>query len=239
MAHHKLRFPEPSAPTGRRIPDALREPQRVLMIAAAAAMVVGGILPWVRYIRPGYDWLDITGFDRAGDGGFVMEFAIIAGLIAWSERAWTSRLAVFVAGPAVLGVAAALILRASYDTLQEFLFGLHNAGGHGAIQPGFWLAMGGSLALVAGGALRIWLARSEVSFAIGIGSATIAGWLGGIVGGVGGFIVGSQIGSLVMKGASAGVVSNTQLILAIALAFTGMWFGAMAAAGVARSMRRP
>jgi subtilisin family serine protease len=242
MAHERLRFPEPTRQTGFQVPAALRDPLRAFLLAAAAIVVVGAVLPWIHAWRPGYGWYDMTGFEGAGDGGFVLELALVAAAFAWSDRAWGSRMLIIVAAPALLGAACALLLRDFHQDGTRYLAGLKNAGGHGTFEAAFWITLAGSLALTAGGVLAVWRARGRIGLAVDTRDALVRGGLGavgGIAGGVGGFIAGTRIVALLMQGATTGAATSVLVLLSMALAFVGAWVGAIGGASLARLLRRP
>ena len=237
MAHERLRFPEPAPPERRSVPHALRDPLRAAILGAAVVTVVGAMLPFMRIFKPGTGWFDITGFQQTGDGGFVLELAIVAGVLVWVDGAWNSRIVALVAGPAVLGAACILILRDFYQTGLVYLDGLAGSGGHGGFEPGFWLAVAGAVALTATASTRIWRVRDRLSFRPGATMTSVAGIAGGVAGAVAGFVVGSSITPLLVHG-TIGQASTVAVIAAIALAFLGAWFGAVAASSAARAFGR-
>ncbi len=234
MAHERLRFPDPAPPERRSLPHALRDPLRAATLGAALVTVVGAMLPFMRIFKPGTGWFDITGFQQTGDGGFVLELAIVAGVLVWVDGAWNSRIVALVAGPAVLGAACILILRDFYQTGLVYLEGL---GGHGGFEPGFWLAVAGAVALTAMASTRIWRVRDRLSFRPGATMTSVAGTAGGVAGAVAGFVVGSSITPLLVHG-TIGQASTVAVIAAIALAFLGAWFGAVTASSAARAFGR-
>ena len=101
MTHQPFQFPVPGSRPPRQIPPALREPVRIAALVGVGMMIVGSMLPWIRAWRPGTGWFDVSGFQQAGDGGIVLEFAIVAGVIVWSNRAWRSQMAVIVVAPSL------------------------------------------------------------------------------------------------------------------------------------------
>jgi hypothetical protein len=234
MAHERLRF-DPPPPEARSLPNALRDPLRAAILAAVVVTVLGAMLPFMRIFRPGTGWFDITGFEQTGDGGFVLELAIVAGVIVWIDGAWNSRILALVAGPAVLGAASVLILRDFYQTGIVYLDGLKGSGGHGGFEPGFWMAVAGAVALTVTGSLAIWRARGRLSFRPGATVTSVAGIAGGVVGAILGFVVGSTIAPMLVRG-TIGQSSTVAVIAAIALAFLGAWFGAIAASSAARGL---
>jgi len=242
MAHERLRFPEPSRQADPRVPAALRNPLRVVLLAAAATVVVAAVIPWIHAWRPGIGWYDVTGFEGAGDGGFALELAVVAAAFVWSDRAWGSRMALIVGAPALLGAACAMLLNDFHQTGVTYLDGLRNSGGHGTFEAAFWIALAGSLLLLAGGGLAVWQARGRLTFAVDTRAAMIRGGFGaagGVAGGVGGFIAGTRIAVLLTQGASTGATTSVLVLLSIALAFVGAWVGAIGGASLARSIRRP
>ena len=208
------------------------------MIGAITLAIAGALLPWAHTWRPGYGWTDVSGFAGSGDGGLVFELMIVAGIFTWSERISGSRLAFVVAVPALLGVACAAVLRLSYESLQTTFRLLRNAGGHGTIEPGFWMAVIGIIVVIASGAAVVWRARHRLSFTVGISGPTVAGAIGGVAGFVVGFVAGSTIAGLFTEGAISGVSTSVLVILAFTLAFVGAWVGAVGGASIARSTRR-
>jgi hypothetical protein len=219
------------------LPHALREPLRAATLVAVIVTVAGAMLPFMRIFRPGTGWFDITGFEQTGDGGFVLELAIVAGVLVWIDGAWNSRIAALVAGPTVIGAACVLILRDFYQTGLVYLDGLRGSGGHGGFEPGFWIAVAGAVAITATGAARTWLVRDRLSFRPGATMTSLAGVAGGVVGAILGFVVGSTIAPMLVRG-TVGQTSTMAVIAAIALAFLGAWFGAIAASSAARGLGR-
>lgn len=237
MAHERLRFPAPTPPERRSLPHVLRDPLRAATLAAILVTVLGTMFPFLRVFRPGTGWVDITGFEQTGDGGFVLELALVAAALVWIDGAWNSRVVALVAGPTVLGAAGLLILRDFYQTGLNILDSLRGSGGYGGFEPGFWVAIAGTLALTALGALRTWQVRERLSFRPGATMASMAGVAGGVVGAILGFIIGSTIAPLLVEG-TVGQTSTLAVIAAIALAFLGAWFGAIGATSIVRGFGR-
>lgn len=237
MAHERLRFPDPAPPGRRSLPQALREPLRAATLGAAVITAGGALLPFMRIFKPGTGWFDITGFQQTGDGGFVLELAIVAGVLVWVDGAWNSKILALVAGPAVLGGACILILRDYYQTGIVYLAGLTTSSGYGGFGPGFWIAVAGAVALTVTATITTWRARNRLSFRAGATLASVAGVGGGVVGAIAGFVAGSTIAPLLVRG-TVGQASTVGVIAAIALAFLGAWFGAMVASSAARGLRR-
>ena len=202
------------------------------------ATIVATILPFMRVWKPGTGWFEITGFERAGDGGFVLELAVIAAALVWIDAAWNSRIVILVAGPAVLGGTCLVILRDFYQTGVDYLGGLGGSGGHGGFEPGFWLTIAAASALLITGALTTWRARDRLSFRPGATVASFAGFAGGLIGAIAGFVAGSTITPLFVH-ETVGQTSTVLVIVAAGLAFLGAWFGALLGSSVARGLRRP
>lgn len=232
MAHERLRFPEPAPPGGRSLPNVFREPVRALTFTAAVVTVVGAVLPFMRIWEPGTGWFDITGFEQSGDGGFVLELAAVAAFLAWKDGPWNSRIAILIAGPAIIGLACVAILLDFYQSGLATLAGLVNKGGHGGFEPGYWMAMGGAIGLVATGAAAMWRARGRVSFRVSAPIGTIAGAVGGVLGAIAGFVGGSQITNLFLSDVVVGRSSMVLVIVASLLAVLGAWFGVRLATAI-------
>ena len=238
MAHERLRFPEPAPPQGRTLPAALRDPLRAAILTSALVTILGSIQPFMHIWRPGTGWVDVTGFEQSGDGGYVLELAALAAVLAWIEGAWNSRILVLVAGPAVLGASSLVILRDFYQTGVGVLGGLASGGGHGGFEPGFWVAVLGAAALTATGALRAWQVRDRLSLRPGAALTGVAGMAGGIGGAVIGFAAGATITPMLVH-TSTGPTSFVLVIVGSGLAVLGAWIGAKVATGAVRSIRRP
>lgn len=238
MTHRPFEFPVPGSARPRTIPPALRDRLRLATLVGVGMMIVGSLLPWIRAFRPGSGWFDISGFEQAGDGGIVLEFAIAAGLFVWSNRAWQSRTALIVAAPMILGVASLAVMRLSYDTSTTFLRLLANAGGQGSFQFGFWLTILGALVTIVAGGIGVWRARGRLRISLRGSGRIIVGAVGATAGGVGGFIVGSRIAGLLTHESTVGA-SAILIALAFALAFAGAWLGAIVATSAIRAIQRP
>ena len=239
MDHRRLRFPDPPPPKRAALPGAFREPVRVGVLVGLAILAVGALLPWIRAWTPGQGFFEISGFERAGDAGLILELGLVAFALTWSDRAWNSRITILVAGPVILGVACVLVLRIAHAEAEEFLRSLEPAGGYGEILPAFWATLGGAGLAAAAGAAHLWWARGRLSFNLGLTAPTIAGTVGGVAGAIAGFIGGTRIAELLTGGAIAGVSTSVLILLSFALAFAGAWVGAVGAASLARSSRRP
>ncbi len=238
MTRQLAEFPAPGTRPPRKMPPALRDPLRTATLVGVAMLVVGALLPWIHAFRPGTGWFDVSGFEQAGDGGIVLELAILAGALVWSNRAWNSRMALVVAAPTVLAVTCLAIMRVSYEMGQTFLRLLANAGGQGTYQIGFWLTILGRIVTAVAGAIAIWRARGRLHFSLGGAGRIIAGAVGAVVGGAGGFIVGSQIAGLLTQDSVVGA-SAILITLAFALMFVGAWLGGTIALAGLRALQRP
>ncbi len=238
MSHERLRWTPPPPRPGRQIPEFFRNPIRAAAFVGAVAAILGALLPFMRVWTPGVGWFDVSGFARAGDGGWVFEVAIVAAILAWSDRAWNSHVPAVVAGPAILGAGALAILRDFYQDGATYLDGIHNSGGHGTFSVGFWLAIAGSALLLLAGLASVWQARRRVSFRPGTRTATtVAAAIGGAAGGVGGFLVATVVTPLLLHGATVATTSTVVVFVSIVLLAVGAWIGATVAAGAVRSLR--
>ncbi|MBI3746404.1 MAG: hypothetical protein HY264_07780 [Chloroflexi bacterium] len=237
MAHERLRFPTPTPPAGRALPGALRDPLRTVMLAAAVVTVVGAAFPFLRIWKPGEGWTDVTGFQGSGDGGFVLEMALVAAVLVWLDGAWTSRIVPLVAGPAILGATAVVILRDFYQTASLMLAGLGNSGGRGNFEPGFWVAVAGAASLAVAGAIETWRVRGRLSFRLGASATSFAGVAGAGIGAILGFMAGSTITPLLIHDFE-GRTSFVLVVVAVALASLGAWLGARVATAAARGFGR-
>ncbi|MES2209679.1 MAG: hypothetical protein V4515_05780 [Chloroflexota bacterium] len=238
MTLQPFQFPAPGTRPPRTMPPALRDPLRAAILAGAALMILGTLLPWIRAWKPGTGWFDVSGFQQAGDGGIVLELAILAGALVWSNRAWRSRMALIIMAPALLGISSLAVMRASYETSTTFLRLLTNAGGYGSFQLGFWLTIAGAAVTVVAGGVAIWHARHRLAISPRGTGRVVAGALGAMVGGVGGFITGSQVADLLTRASAVGA-SAILIALAFTLAFVGAWLGAVIATGAVRALQRP
>lgn len=238
MDHRRLRFPDPAPPKRTGLPPALRDPLRIGLLGGLGALAIGALLPWIRAWTPGQGSFEVSGFERAGDAGLVLELGLIALVLTWSDRAWNSRMTILVAGPVVLGIACVLVLRIAYGEAATFLRSLEPAGGYGSVQPGFWVTFGGAAVATVAAVIHVWRSRARLSFNLGLTAAAIAGTVGGVAGAIAGFIAGVRIAELVTAGSIAGVSTSVLVLLAFTLAFVGAWVGAVGGASLARTSRR-
>lgn len=237
MSHERLRWTTPP-PRGRHLPAFFGNPVRTAALIGAVAALVGALLPFMRVWTPGVGWFNVSGFARAGDGGWVFEIAIVAAILTWSDRAWNSHVAAVVAAPALLGAGALAILRDFYQDGATYLEAIHNSGGHGTFEVGFWVAVAGSALLMIGGLAAAWQARERVSFRPGARTATtVAAAVGGAAGGAGGFLVATVVTPLLLRGSTVATSSTVVVFVSIILLAVGAWIGATVAAGAVRSLR--
>lgn len=239
MDHRRLRFPDTAPPKRPGLPAVLRDPLRIGLLGGLVAVAIGALLPWIRAWTPGQGFFEVSGFERAGDAGLVLELGAIALVLTWSDRAWNSRITILVAGPALLAAACVLVLRIAYGEAATFLRTLEPAGGYGSVLPAFWVTLGGAVTATVAGAIHLWRARGRLSFNIGLTAPVIAGTIGGVAGAIVGFMAGVRIAELLTAGAIAGVSTSVLVLLSFALAFVGAWIGAIGAASLARTSRRP
>jgi len=215
-----------SAPTRRWPPRALKDPVRATLLIAAVALAVGSISGWIQVWLPGRGWFEVSGFTGAGDGGITLEVAVLLFVLAWSERLWTSRLAVVVVAPLVLGVFALLDLRIALHNALLYLDSLKNAGGQGYMLPGFYLTVAGAGGAAVAGVIRVWRVRRETSWTIGMRRSMAAAVAGGLLGALTGFWMGITVGERLTEDAIGGVTGSVMIFLAIGFGFTGAWVGA-------------
>jgi hypothetical protein len=133
-----------------------------------------------------------------------------------------------VAAPAAIGIVAVIDLRVAGETIQTYIDSLWTQGGHGYLLPGFWMTVGGGTVATLAGVVRIWRARHETRWTIGIRRTTVAGILGGVIGAVVGFASGVTLGQHVTEGSSTGVTGSVLILFAIGFLFAGTWLGAWA-----------
>lgn len=208
------------------------------VLVSALVTIAGSIQPFMHIWRPGTGWVDVTGFEQSGDGGYVLELAVLAAALAWIDVAWKSRIVVLVAGPALLGAASLVILRDFYQTGLGVLGGLAGGGGHGGFEPGFWVASLGAATLAVVGGVRIWQARRWISLRPGVALSSVAGMLGGLAGAITGFVVGVSITPMLVH-ANTGPTSFVLVIVGSILAVLGAWLGAMVASSAVGGPRHP
>jgi len=233
----------PFQPTRReprlRLPAALRDPLRFVVLLASVLLVFGAISAWVEVWLPGRGWFEQGSFAGANDGGIMLELGLAIFVVAWAERLWGNRLAVLVAAPFILGLVALLDLRVALASATDYLSGeVHNAGGQGYLLPGFWLTSIGAAGAIVGGGIRIWRARNTTRWNVGIGRSFAGAAVGGIAGTAVGFWVGITIGTRVTTGQIGGVTGSAMLVFAIGFAFAGAWLGALAGSFIAASTKR-
>ena len=168
----------------------------------------------------------------------LLELALVALALTWSNQAWNSRTAVLVAGPLGVGLVCLALLRVAHTDAMSYFASLENSGGYGSLLPWFWVAVAGAVVVAVGGAAEVWRARGRVSYRIGLTRATVGGAIGGIAGAAIGFIAGVTIAELFTEGDLAWVSTSVVVLLSMSLAFLGAWGGALAGAGLARSLRR-
>lgn len=232
------RFPEPAPRRRFGRPDALRDPIRIALLGGLVLMMVGALLPWMRAWLPYQGFFEISGFERAGDGGLVLELGLVATALTWSDRAWNSRLAVLVAGPVILSFICLLVLRIAHVDGTNYLRSLEKYGGYGSVLPAFVATIVGAAFATVAGAVQLRHARHRVSFNLGLTGQAVAGTIGGVAGAIGGFMAGARIADLITAGEIAGVSTSVLVIMAFTLAFVGAWVGALGAAGLVRTARR-
>lgn len=229
------RFPELPAPEAQRLPAVLRDPLRLSILAGLLVMLIGDVMPWFRLWLPGRGFFDVSGFERAGDAGLVLELGLVILVLTWADQAWNSRTTLLVAGPLLLGAACVIVLRVAWTAGMSYIRSLAGSGGYGSVLPWFWLAVAGAIIVTVGGAIALWRARGRLSFRVGVSRVAIGGAIGGVAGAIGGFFAGVQISDLMAGDDIAWVSTSLLVLLSIALAFVGAWIGAAIGAGVARS----
>ncbi|HEX5589532.1 MAG TPA: hypothetical protein VFX65_04515 [Candidatus Limnocylindrales bacterium] len=229
------RFPELPAPEAQRLPAVLRDPLRLSILAGLLVMLIGDVMPWFRLWLPGRGFFDVSGFERAGDAGLVLELGLVILVLTWADQAWNSRTTLLVAGPLLLGTACVIVLRVAWAAGMSYIRSLAGSGGYGSVLPWFWLAVAGAIIVTVGGAIALWRARGRLSFRVGVSRVAIGGAIGGVAGAIGGFFAGVQISDLMAGDDIAWVSTSLLVLLSIALGFVGAWIGAVIGAGVARS----
>lgn len=218
----------PSAAQSGRIHAAFRDPIRLTLVAAAALIVIGSFLSWVEVWLPYRGWFEISSFEGASDGGITLELGAVLFVLGWSERVNGSRLAVLVAAPLALAVAAVLDLRVAFDSAHIYLDSIVSSGGHGYLLPGFWMTVGGATLAILAGVVRIWRVRRDVRWTMGIQLGTAATVIGGLIGAIVGFFSGITFGEHMTANTLGGVAGSVLILFAIGFAFAGAWLGAWA-----------
>ncbi|MBI2762375.1 MAG: hypothetical protein HYX54_01250 [Chloroflexi bacterium] len=216
----------------------MRDHARLTLLVGFVLLLAGAILPWMRVWLPYQGYVDVSGFERAGDAGLLVEFGLAGLALTWSEGAWHSRVTVLVAGPLTLALMGVLLLRVAHGDANIYLASLKQQGGTGSISPGFWTANVGAVVATIGGAVQLWRRRASLSFNVGLTRIAVAGSIGGVVGAIGGFLAGTEIAGRITTGAIVAVSSSVVVVLALLLAFVGCWIGAVGAARLARSLPR-
>jgi hypothetical protein len=217
---------EPFRPTPpeRGLPHALKDPVRLALIVAGVLLFVGSLLSWIEVWLPGHGWMEISSFERAGDGAITLELGLLIAAFAWADRISESRLPVAVVLPLIFGLATLAVMKLGWDQAQDYLASLKNSGGHGYMLPGFWIALAGAGLAVLGGAVAVFRARREVRFQVRVSRATAVSTLGGAAGAVVG------IGAAVVLGEDLGtnatVTGSAVTFLSIVFAIVGAWLGA-------------
>ncbi|MEO8468340.1 MAG: hypothetical protein ABI573_01585 [Chloroflexota bacterium] len=229
MTHHSLRFPEPTPRKRRSLRETFRDPVRAPLIVGLVLLLIGSALPWMRVWLPYNGFFEVSGFERAGDAGLLLELAAVALILTWSQAAWHSRITVIVAGPFILALVCALLLRVANGDANIYLGSLKLQGGNGSILPAFWAANVGAVVALIAGAIHVWRARARLSFNIGLTRQAVAGAVGGVGGAVAGFLMGTTIAQLLTVGSIAAVASSVVVVLGFLLAIIGGWFGAVGA----------
>lgn len=226
--------------TGRRLHPALREPLRLAVILAAGLLIAGSISSWEEVFIQGRGWFDKSAFEGANDGGITLELALGMLAIAISERAWGARLAVLVVAPFALGLLALLDLIVAYGAAMAYLNGeeLRASSGYGYLLPGFWLTVVGAAGATVAGAIRIWRARHETRWTVGVARSLIGAAVGGVTGATVGFIAGVAFGERMTTGAIGSVTGGAVLVFALGFGFAGAWLGVVAGGYLATMTQR-
>ncbi|HEY2888532.1 MAG TPA: hypothetical protein VGJ17_07940 [Candidatus Limnocylindrales bacterium] len=217
---------EPFRPTPqqRKLPDALRDPVRIVLLVAGLGVFVGSAMSWAAYFLPGHGLQEISSFERAGDGAITLVLGIILVGITWADRIAESKLPGLVLLPLVLGVVSISLVKFGWDQDQSFLAGLANAGGYGYMLPGFWATLAAAGLAVLAGAVHVIRMRDQVSYSLRVSSETMTTAISGLVGAVIG------IGAAVVIGedfsSNPTITGSAVTFLSIILGLVGAWLGA-------------
>lgn len=236
---HRRLFSEPIPKRRRSFRETIRERPRLTLLVGYGLLLLGSVLPWMRVWLPYRGFIDVSGFERAGDAGLLIELGLVGLALTWNESAWRSRITILVAGPLALAIVAAVLLRTANGDANIYLASLKLQGGYGSISPGFWAANAGAAIAIIGGAVHLRQRRGSVSFKTGLTWTTIAGWLGGAIGAGAGFLAGTEVASMVTAGALVAVSSSLVVFSAILFTVVGGWLGAVGASRLAGSLQRP
>ena len=217
---------EPFRPTPqeRRLPDALRDPVRLVLLAAGLGLFVGSAMSWAEYFLPGHGLQQISSFERAGDGAITLVLGIILLAVTWADRIAESKLPGLVLLPLVLGLASISLVKFGWDQDQSFLAGLANAGGYGYMLPAFWATLGAAALAVIAGGIHVFRMRGQVSYAIQVSSATMTTAASGLIGAVIGIGAAVVIGEDFSNNPT--ITGSAVTFLSIILGLVGAWLGA-------------
>jgi hypothetical protein len=134
----RLRW-DPALTARKRGREFLRDPIRIGLAVGAAAMAVGGLLPWAEGLI-GFLPMRFGGLDGAADGLIMFTLAIVTALIASNEgfleaddgaRRWA---------PMLIGLACVFLWLLGGQAAQMEISRWQDDDGSGSLQPGYWLA---------------------------------------------------------------------------------------------------
>jgi hypothetical protein len=217
---------EPFRPTPqvRRLPDALRDPVRIVLLLAGLGLFVGSAMSWAEYWLPGHGYQQISSFERAGDGAITLVAGIVLIAITWADRVAESKLPGLVLLPLVLGIASISLVKFGYDQDQAFMAGLVNAGGYGYMLPGFWATLGAAGLAVIAGAIHVFRMRRQVSYTVEVSSTAMTTAISGLIGAVVGIGAAVVIGEDFSNNPT--ITGSAVTFLSIILGLVGAWLGA-------------
>jgi hypothetical protein len=224
VASHTPRL-EPFRPTppDDRLPAVLRDPVRLVLLAAGLVLFVASALPWTETWLPGHGFEDISSFQRSGDGAITLVLGMIVAALAWADRVAETRIPGLVVLPVVLGLASLALVKFGYDQSQGYIASLAGGGGYGYMLPGFYLSLAAAGVTVVAGAIHVARVRHEVSYRVSVTAETLLSIGSGVVGAIVG------IGAAVVIGedfsSNPTVTGSAVTFLSILLGLVGAWLG--------------
>lgn len=180
-------------------PHPLRRPERLLAAVGVVVAILAAFQPYETSTDVFGVRTVMSGFEGAADG--LTEILFAGGLLAFlaSRSAVGTRLRVLQLVPAALGLAAFFIALDAWRVAETETHAAAAAGGHGVMEPGIWLMIGGSAIAAIGGVLStIVIYRSNpperrpaAQRSPGLGF--VGGVLAAVIGAVAGGLIAAQV----------------------------------------------